>query len=113
MGLGFSFCDAYWSYTSFHRFRCRVAEAIGIKLDEMSGFGGDKSWAEINSPLAVFLDHSDCEGELSPSQCALMIEPLKKIVLRWPESDYDRVHGLLLVEGMERAVKTNQHLQFM
>jgi hypothetical protein len=89
MGLGFSHCDAHWSYTGFHRFRCRVAEATGIKLYEMNGFTGDKSWAEIESPLVALLNHSDWEGELSSSQCALMIEPLKKIL--FPRSEDDRL----------------------
>jgi len=113
MGLDFSHCDAHWSYLGFHRFRRRIAKAIGVDLDEMSIFGSEgKPWSGVDSPLVALLIRSDCEGELSPSQCALMIEPLKKILFQWSRDDYDRQQGLQLVKGMESAVASNQHLHF-
>lgn len=52
---------AHWSYSGFHRFRQRLAAEIGIELEEMQGFGGDKEWDE-KQPLTPLLTHSDCEA---------------------------------------------------
>src|SRR5229473_7322696 len=53
MGLGFSHCDSYWSYSGFHRFRRRLASEIGVALDAMDGFRGiDEVLEEIEREIA-------------------------------------------------------------
>ena len=81
--MGLDFCigtpekmrhvDARWSYSGFHRFRARLAGAIGVKLESMRGFGrGEfaRPWSEIDDGLVPLLRHSDCEGEMTPEECA-------------------------------------------
>lgn len=116
MGLGFSHGDAGWSYSGFHRFRRRLAmAALGIDLDKMRGFvalGEGRSWTKLNDdPITLLLNHSDCDGELSPSECHLIAPRLREIVSVWSD-DYDRHHALLLAQGMEQAANAGVPLEF-
>lgn len=106
MGLDFNACMAHWSYSGFNRFRERLAAAEGRSLD--SYFEMD----ERATPLSPLLNHSDCDGDISPEDCATVAKALREIVMRWPEDDYDRQHGLLLAEGMEYCAKNNEPLEF-
>ena len=114
MGLGFVQSDASWSYSGFMHFRERLAEDIGIILRDMYGFGEDDgiSWNTIDSDLFPLLNHSDCEGEMSPQECAQVAPALRKILESWPDEDYDTIQGLLLVEGMERCADEGIPLEF-
>jgi hypothetical protein len=102
---------AHWSYSGFHRFRERLAGAIGLKLDEMEGFGGHKAWDEAH-PLTALLNHSDCEGELSGAQCGLVAFGLNEIIYKWPEDDYDRQNAQKLFNHMVKCLETRRALQF-
>lgn len=81
MGLGFNESDAHWSYSGFMQFRRRLAREIGICLDLMQGFRETNrevdcqkdfywlpkeplKWENIKDPIAEFLSHSDCDGQL-------------------------------------------------
>ncbi len=126
MGLDFSHTEAHWSYGGFGRFREALAEHEGFKLNEMHGFcapwRGDgpeahpnRSWDEIASPLKPLLNHSDCDGDLSPEECAQIAPRLREVVdAIWPEGGdgYDREHGLLLAEGLELAASEGERFEF-
>jgi hypothetical protein len=72
--------DVAWSYSGFAEFRRWFAQAEGFGLDEMDGFGGLRSWNDVRTPLAPFLDHPDVGGpDLSPIQCAAMLPRLREI----------------------------------
>lgn len=65
--------DVSFSYGGFASFRRDLAQAVGIYLDSMQGFKRDgprTSWSVINHPLVPFLNHSDCDGELTPEEAA-------------------------------------------
>ena len=124
MGLDFSIgdkrTDVHWSYTGFHCFRERLAEAIGIDLDEMEGFGGKVLWLQVDDDLVPLLDHSDCDGEISPEDCAKVAARLREIVSKWPLYDegtgtpcYDRLQAVYLAEAMEECANTGQPLKFL
>ncbi|HET9376391.1 MAG TPA: hypothetical protein VFO40_15565 [Chthoniobacterales bacterium] len=105
---------AHWSYTGFHYFRMRLAEAIGINLDSMEYFKEEgESWdAYKHHPLYAFLVHEDCEGDLSPQECARIAPIIEGIVSDWLTSDYDRIHAMRLVKHMRYCARTGRRLQF-
>lgn len=94
--------DPSWAYGGFMRFRKRLATGIGIDLEEMFGFSeeGGRMWGDIDSPLVAFLNHSDCDGELSAAECEKVRPALIEAMKSWPEDDYDRVQGTRLAEYM-------------
>ena len=51
--------DVSRSYAGFVGFRRRLAEAEGIVLSEMQGFGGRRPWSDVSTMLGLFLDHPD------------------------------------------------------
>ena len=115
MGLDFSHCDARWSYSGFMRFRRRLAALIGLDLDQMYGFGGERSWALIVDPIAGLLNHSDCEGILTPAQCREIAPRLRVLAAALGDDDfgYDRDQALVLAAGMERAADEGENLEFL
>lgn len=109
--------DASWSYSGFSSFRSRLAEKIGIDLNSMEGFGRfdkspRKSWDTINDPIKPFLNHSDCDGELSPEECKSIASRLRELVKAWHEDDYDKVNALKLADAMDLCVQEGVCLEF-
>ena len=92
MGIDFSHTDARWSYSGFSRARTKLAASAGITLNEMEGFGGNKPWSTIEDDIKDFLDHSDCDGELTPAQCRVIAPRIVTLVNNWPEDDYDKIN---------------------
>lgn len=108
-----------WSYTGFGIFRRKLASHIGIDLTEMKGFGGEEDWSTVTSPLRHLLDHSDCDGELSPQQAAELAPALQQAIFalaRDPDYghtwDYDRRAGMELVELLARCASENVPVLF-
>lgn len=113
MGLAFSHCDARWSHSGFHRFRRRVAREIGMDLDAMNGFAnGHLPWTHVADPIALLLNHSDCDGELSPEECAHVWPRLLVLIESWPAEDYDTAQAVKLADGMKRAAEKGEALRF-
>ena len=112
MGLNFSHTEASWSYSGFDKFRHRLAQEVEIDLDMMDGFGGDIPFDSINDQIKPLLDHSDCEGELTPEECATVAPRLRELVSNWDYEDYDKRHALYLAEGMDEAASNNENLRF-
>lgn len=124
MGLDFSHTHAYWAYSAFHRFREALAKHEGIHLNAMAGFHNLRCqhepddhpnipWDNITTPLKPLLDHSDCDGELTPAECAQVAPRLREVVpLIWPDpDDYDHRHGMLLADGMDAAAAASENLE--
>lgn len=113
MGLGFSHGGASWSYSGFMSFRARLAAKIGLDLGQMQNFnGGSRPWEDIIDPIKNLLNHSDCDGELSPEECAVIAPRLRQLVEKWADYDYDKQMALRLAEGMETCATINQPLEF-
>lgn len=115
MGLNFRDSDVSWSYSGFNDFRRRLAASIGIDLDEMERFGGDQPWSTVDDPIVPFLDHSDCEGELTPEECLQVAPRLREIVTAWETesaANWDRSQALELADDMERLGKSGRPLEF-
>ncbi|MGG1659520.1 hypothetical protein [Brevibacillus sp. NRS-1366] len=113
MGLDFSHCEARWAYSGFHRFRRRLAEMIGFDLESMKGFGGERSWDEIEDPIVPFLNHSDCDGILTAVECSLVYPRLEQLIQHWNDTDMDKIRALDLIEGMKICVENNENLEFI
>lgn len=120
MGIDFSHTDAHWSYGGFARFREALAKHEGIDLDAMEGFrrhGDDRpriSWSTVTTDLKPLLDHSDCDGQLTPEECRQVAPRLREVIdAIWPdERDYDRRTGLELAHGMDVAAQAGEPLEF-
>lgn len=112
MGLDFSHSDAHWTYSGFNRFRIRLADMIGIDLMSMQGFGGPDSWDEIDDDIKLLLDHSDCDGLLTPDECALVAPRLRELVQDW-DNDYDKRMALELARGLEYCALNDLDMEFV
>jgi len=122
MGLDFDVAGGYkgecarWGYSGFNRFRRAIASAAGINLDSMYGFNGSESWDKFkDEPLVPLLNHSDCDGELTPEECAKVAPRLKELLAKLPDTpayDYDRCQGAHLVAMMEHSAKVGKPIIF-
>jgi len=112
MGLNFSHAEASWSYSGFDEFRHRLALEAGIDLYMMDGFGGDIPFDSVEDPIKPLLDHSDCDGELTPEECSTIAPRLRELVSNWFDDDYDKTNASRLAYGMELAASNKENLRF-
>ena len=112
MGLNFKQSNAQWSYSGFMSFRERLASEIGLTLREMDGFkDGGNSWDSITDAIKPFLNHSDCDGELSVDEMKLVAPRLRELVADW-EDDHDKENALELASDMEALILSGKPLIF-
>jgi hypothetical protein len=112
MGLDFSHSEAHWSYGGFHNFRTKLADEISFDLNDMQGFGGCKSWDDIQDDIIPLLLHSDCDGELSPDDCAKVYPRLLELVSKWNEDDWDKKKAVMLADGLKLCAECNEPMVF-
>lgn len=112
MGLDFNNSDAHWAYSGFMRFRSRLAEHEGFSLADMQGFDGSRPWDEITTAIKPLLDHSDCDGELTPEECAQVAPRLREILATWNPDEYDTKSGYELADGMDDCARNGESLEF-
>jgi hypothetical protein len=74
----------------------------------MKGFGGKKPWDSVTTALRPLLDHSDCDGQLSPEDAATVAPRLTEVLDKWdaaggsdPGLRYDVQAGRALVRLLE------------
>jgi hypothetical protein len=103
-----------WSYSGFHEFRHKVAAAAGMgSLDDYIGFGGKKPFPSVDDePIVELLNHSDCEGDLSPEQCNAIGPRLRDLIAAWPGDDYDRMMGERLAAACDACAESGVPLEF-
>ena len=113
MGLDFSHCDARWAYSGFAMFRRRLAEEIGFDNYDTVTTTNDPRFEKIkDDPIIYLLSHSDCDGHLTPKQCASVAPRLRELVKNWSDEDHDKKQALKLADGMELAAENDEHLNF-
>jgi len=56
--------------------------------------------------------HSDCDGELSPEDCAQVAPRLLELIKNWPDDDYDKREARVLAEGMLECAEAKEALEF-
>ncbi|MFF3788352.1 hypothetical protein [Streptomyces sp. NPDC001933] len=110
--------DVSWSYSGFAAFRRQLARAEGFDLDEMWGFGGERHWSDVSTPLEPLLDRpDDGGGELSPSECAALLPRIEAIVDQWrnevgaPRTHIDAAQQLTVV--LQLCVAKDVELLFL
>lgn len=69
-------------------------------------------WENIKDDIVPFLNHSDCDGILTPEECAKVHPRLSELIFKWPEDDTDKIKALELVEGMKLCVERRENLVF-
>lgn len=105
-----------FSYTSFSAFRRAVAASAGINLNTMAGYAKEgrlfRPWSCINDPIVPLLNHSDCEGELTPEECRQVAPRLREIVSQWDDENCYKQVGLELADLMQWCADNNDPLLF-
>jgi len=134
MGLDTSHNCFHGPYSSFHRWRCRVAYAAGIPLTKMEGFWkaelhptADPSiaWVETKPiswdaipqrPLNILLSHSDCDGKIDSKDCAAIADDLETVLHSldnkgpWPSDDRSITQHWIL--GLRAAAAAGEDVGF-
>ena len=89
---------------------------IGLASEEAVKAAGERyrdamlTWEEVNTPLAPLLHHSDCDGSMTPEECAQVEPRLREIIEQW--EDNDREPGLSLCSLMRYCADDDWHLVF-
>ena len=101
-------------YSHFNNFRRWVALQIGLHLDSMEGFGGDISFDITNHPIKPLLNHSDCDGKLTPDESRSIIEGAQMILNEIDVSDWNQWEVLLkaFANGCKKAIKNDETIYF-
>lgn len=146
MGLDCSHNAWHGAYSAFMTWRRKIAEIVGIPLELMEGFYSDDmnqiklaefagpnaeaiielvrrtcpiKWSSLKpDPLHALLYHSDCEGELSPDECASIATRLEDILPLLPNGDAGghignwRDKTKAFIDGCRAAAAANEPLDF-
>ena len=112
MGVDFSHGVGSRSYSGFQLFREEIAAEIGINLDEMEGFGGDWLWDGVEDSVRPLLDHSDCDGHLTPDECRLVAPRLRELAADAAFSRFNEQFATQLADGMDCAAEAGENLEF-
>lgn len=115
--MGLDVGSVSFSYSNFSKFRELLAQEIGYNLNDFEGFGGDKPFKEMNDDIKWLLDHSDCDGYITPIRCGKIAPRLREITKIWEKcGDRDkecfRKRALYLADDMENCCKYNERLLF-
>ena len=79
----------------------------------MVGFGGQLLWdGNDKDDIIPLLNHSDCDDELTISECKQIAPRLRELVEKWDDEDYDKQRALMLADGMDEAVECNETFKF-
>jgi len=115
MGLDTTHDAWHGPYSSFNSFRTNMAKMIGMNLKKMEGFGGNIPFSQFNDDLCILLDHSDCEGYISPDNCKKLAIRLDELIDKMEPtevffSDYQLAKQFSA--GCKLAASKNETLEF-
>lgn len=80
MGLNCSHDAFDGAYSAFHMFRGAVCVAAGGVWDNEGRWEISEDIYNANAGLVEFLNHSDCDGEISPEMCVKVADDLEKLL---------------------------------
>lgn len=119
MGLDTSHNCWHAPYSSFNTFRKLLASRIGMVLDNMEGFGGDGKFAAFDHDIIPLLDHSDCDGEITPADAAKVARGLEAIYADLTEEEKNWNCGYKFgeaiqnwISGCKEAAAKNEPIHF-
>lgn len=116
MGLDTTHGCFQGSYTSFFSFKCDIENQIKIKLKNDYSLTKICELIEINTFLEPLLNHSDCDGELTPQECEKIVVGLNYILNNFNEEILhderfkERLNSF--IKGCELAIKNNESVIF-
>lgn len=124
--MGLNTSHGCWDgpYSSFDRFRKKIAEMLDFDLSSMQGFRGDKSWDGVCSDgWKVLFCHSDCDGVITVEESKLLLPEMKNDLERFTlimmvendnegSDDYYVGKYKTFMEGVELAIKENESIEF-
>jgi len=111
MGLDTTHNCWHGPYSSFNKFRKAIAKYAGVDLDEMIGFGGNKSFSLITHDIVPLLDHSDCDGEISVEDAKRIVSGLNLIIPNINE-EYIKADAIQFRDGCLEAILKNEVIEF-
>jgi hypothetical protein len=116
MGLDTTHDCWHGSYGSFNTFRIFLASQIGVNLDECEGYGGDIEFSSIDHGIVPLLDHSDCDGILTPEECKSIADGLDDILSKLDHDDPKLKYPILYMidfrDGCLQAFGNNENVEF-
>lgn len=115
MGLDFNYSDAHWAYSGFNGFRAKLAKHIGIDWEKLFDTKDFSPLLNCKDPIIPLLNHSDCDGSMTPSVCGKVAKRLREIVKTWDDSIdnvYDKEQALKLAKGMDWCCRNKKRLIF-
>lgn len=119
MGLDTTHDAWHGPYSSFNRFRYWLAAQIGVNLNDYAGYkeSGTKELETINHPIMPLLNHSDCDGELTPDQCRSIAKGIKEILKTAKPEDRVNPFGHFseaetFMKGCIRAANKKENIGF-
>lgn len=113
--------QACWSFRGFHSFRTRLVLLAGVRIEEMQGFGGNRSWKGVPlGGVGELIRHMDDSGILTASVCGRLAPNLHARIGELdpgapadPSVEYDIQMGAILVKMMEFCAANNVPLEFI
>lgn len=113
MGLDTTHNAWHGPYSSFNRWREKLAKKVNIDLRSMIGFGGYNVWDESKNYYPL-LYHSDCDGELTVDECKKTVEFLESIVNEFqPDPEWGTKEDILqFIKGCKDAISKNESIKF-
>ncbi len=123
MGLNCSHDAFDGAYSAFHRFRGAVCVAAGGVWDNEGQWEISEDIYNANAGLVEFLNHSDCDGEISPEMCVKVADDLEKLLPIIEANDNGgsghiaRAGGFIgtakkFIAGCREAAKLGEPLEF-
>jgi len=107
------------SYGSFNQFRYNLAKQIKINLDDYIEYGsGIKTLSDLDDDLIPLLNHSDCEGILTPDECKKIVKGLNDILNNFNpdlvnhDTDYFKKQIIRFRDGCKKAIEANENVEF-
>src|SRR5579871_1896084 len=109
MGLTISHGCFRASASTFHWWRCQVAAAAGIDLEQMEGYMESPSaipWASLQPDiLHVLLMHPDWEGSIRWQDCRPLADRLAVLLDKLPQSDEPSLDARPLTRKFIRGLR--------
>lgn len=114
------------SYSSFYRWRTKIAEVAGYgKIytypwyeDQTISAQAENDWKE-GEPLMKLLWHSDCDGEIQHEDCGPIADALEKLLPSLARAGDGGGHvGLYVnatnrfIDGLRLALKAEENVKF-
>ena len=119
MGLDTTHDCWHGGYSSFDRWREKLASLAGINLRSMEGFGGEVKWESLKpDALHILLNHSDCDGDIEWKDCGPLADRLAELLPLLPDESAGghignwREKTQQFIDGLRDAFGAKENVEF-